>query len=409
MRYSIIGATVQQVQAVGGTNIKEAPYTGIIFAILDDNQVAKLLSQGCSVKPIKQVKAAQIAPPTPMVAEAIYTPDDIISFLGVEDLRYISDPPILGSGYTIAVIDTGIRETHELIAGRVVYSRNFTDDLMEDTYNHGTGVASLILAVIPMCNIINFKVLGSDGIGTEEDVVLAISQAIFLQDSNPGIAPQVINLSLGQPDSGDLDDPVRIACRAAINRGIWVVAANGNNGDVPGAVDCPACEEHVIAVGSCSPDPFVISYFSSTGPTLEGLIKPDMVIFGENLLTASSEDDISLIAKSGASFATPFVSGLIVVYNEAMHVCGVYLDPSSSLTPEELLDTWLPVVSVKPQYALADKDNTYGYGVPDGALMLTALGVSIPSATPEIIEAVIPIFGLGMAATMITNIMREQK
>ncbi|GAJ17202.1 unnamed protein product, partial [marine sediment metagenome] len=34
MRYAIMGATVQQVKSVGGTDIKEARRTGIIFATL---------------------------------------------------------------------------------------------------------------------------------------------------------------------------------------------------------------------------------------------------------------------------------------------------------------------------------------------------------------------------------------
>ena len=44
------------------------------------------------------------------------------------------------------------------------------------------------------------------------------------------MAPSVINLSLGTEDDGDPDDPVRVACRAAIQQGIWVIAGAGNDG-----------------------------------------------------------------------------------------------------------------------------------------------------------------------------------
>ena len=45
------------------------------------------------------------------------------------------------------MIDSGIRETHVAIAGRVIYEKNFTSDPMEDAFNHGTGTCSIALTV----------------------------------------------------------------------------------------------------------------------------------------------------------------------------------------------------------------------------------------------------------------------
>ena len=63
----------------------------------------------------------------------------------------------------------------------------------------------------------------------------------------------------------------------------------------PGTINCPACEQYVMAVGSAHYLPesntFVVSDFSSRGPTQEGLVKPDVVLFGEDIVVASSQSD----------------------------------------------------------------------------------------------------------------------
>ena len=46
--------------------------------------------------------------------------------MGIDQFRSLTTPELFGNGFNIAIIDTGIRESHELINGRVVYSKNFT-------------------------------------------------------------------------------------------------------------------------------------------------------------------------------------------------------------------------------------------------------------------------------------------
>ncbi len=414
MRYSIQGATVQQVKSAGGTDIKDASRTGIIFATLTEEQAVRLRSMGCTVSNIGEVKAAVmppiVAPPVPVAAAPTYTPEELTWAIGMEDLRGISEPPLYGEGFNLAIIDTGIRETHEKINGRVVYSKNYTTDPMRDGLNHGTGVCSIALAVAPLCNILNLKVLNDKGEGTEEDVVLAIDDCIDFHDTQPQIAPQVINLSLGAPDDGNPNNVLRVACRAAIEKGIWVLASAGNGG-APMTITNPACEKYVGAVGSAKYIPeessFVVSSFSSRGPTLEGLTKPDVVLFGEDIAVASSSSDTATVAKSGTSFATPLGSGAVTLTLEGLgraarlipeyeEMYQLFLRYPPMVSPEELLDLWAPRITVKPPGTVSGKDNDYGWGLPLGELVAQALGAIPAVEIPEVISSLMPIIVVAM-------------
>ena len=210
MRYSIIGATVEQVRSVGGTDIKVASRTGIIFANLTPEQVGRLRAMGCQVEPLGRVQA-MVMPPVPVAGVPTYTAEQLVWATGLEQLRSLISPPLYGEGFNIALIDTGIRETHEKIAGRVVYSKNYTSDPMRDGFDHGTGIASIVVTVAPRCNILNLKVLDDKGLGSEEDVVLAIDDCLGLYEERSEITPLIINLSLGSPDDGNPDNPLRVA------------------------------------------------------------------------------------------------------------------------------------------------------------------------------------------------------
>jgi serine protease AprX len=375
------------VKSVGAVDIKEARSTGIIFATLTEEQASKLKSQGCIVTKVGEVKTA-VMPPTPVAGLPTYSPEQLFQITGLEDLRNISRPPLYGEGFNLAIVDTGIRSTHEKIGGHVVYSKNYTSDPAGDGFDHGTGVASIALACAPKCNLLDFKVLDSKGEGSEEEVVLAIDDIISMHDTGEEFAPHLINLSLGSPDDGNPNNILRIACRAALERNIWVVAAAGNSGPAPGTIMCPACEKYVAAVGSAKylPDQktFLVSDFSSRGPTLEGLIKPDMLFFGEDIDMASSASDTATIAKSGTSFAAPFISAIGILFFEGLQrraqptqeIPGVYPELGVYyFTQAEMMDKYLAGISIKPQGVPAGKDNDYGCGLIFGPLVLQAIGV----------------------------------
>jgi subtilisin family serine protease len=389
MRYAIIGATVEQVIAAGGTDIQEARATGIIFATLTEEEADRLRAAGCHLSEVGKVKAP-VLPPRPIEAYPTYSPYQFSVLLGYEGLRTITTPPLYGSGYNLAIIGSGIRETHEQVKGRVVYSKNFTTDPMRDGLSHDTGVCSIALVAAPQCNILNLKVLDDRGEGSEEAVVLAIDDLLTLCEQKSEYAPQVINLSLGSEDTGDPNAPMRVACRAAIDRDIWVFAAAGNGG-APGTMMSPACEKYVVAIGSISYEPFVISTFSSRGPTKEGLVKPDMVLFGQDLAVAGSGSDTEIVGKSGTSFATPVASGMAVLLREAIDRAAArafpgYPEPREALglSWQTLIDEYMPRVCLKPQGVPAGKDDDYGWGLPFGAFIRQVLQPAGVDLTPVV-------------------------
>ena len=405
MRYAVMGATAQQVKNTGGTDIKET-LTGIVFATLTERQVAQLKSQGYVVSPVGQIKAT-VMPPAPVAAAPTYSPEQLVWASGLEDLRGITEPPLYGEGFNLAIIDTGIRESHEKIMGRVGYRKNLTSDSMQDGFDHGTGVASIAVAVAPRCSLLNIKVLDNHGAGTEEDVVMGIDEVLSLHDEGSEYAPWVINLSLGGHDDNNPYNPLRIACRAAIDRGIWVIAAAGNEGPGAETIMSPACERYVAAIGSAKYDPFMVSNFSSRGPTEEGLTKPDAVSFGEDIVVASSVSDTAIIAKSGTSFSVPFTSAMAVLYHEGVlkwHGVqfpgevppGIYPEITGLISIQELIDVYLPGICVKPENTIAGKDYDYGYGLPFGPLVSQAITQKPAVDIPGALTAVVAMSMLGM-------------
>jgi len=427
VRYAIVSKELtilqlqDEVKRCGGRNLKVASASKQIFCELDAAGVAKLRTAGCIVNKVGGVKADVmppiVTPPTPIAAAPVYSPGELAWDIGLEDLRSLTEPPLYGEGMNLAIIGTGIRETHRKISGHVLYRKNYTTDPMRDGLDHDTGICDIALAMAPLCNILNLKVLNDKGEGTEEDVALALDDCISMHNTNPDIAPSVINLSLGGPDDGNPSNPLRVACRAAIDRGIWVLASAGNGGPAPYSITCPACERYVIAVGSIKYEPFVISDWSSRGPTMEGLIKPDAVMFGEDISMASSTSDTASIAKSGTSFAAPFCSGMAVLYQEGVLrwggveypgevPIGLYPEMTELISVENLIDTYLSGICIKPQEAARGKDYDYGYGLVFGPLVYRAITFRPLLDISTILETVAPILAIGMLGMVMVPMIK---
>lgn len=309
-------------------------------------------------------QSISVAPPTPVPAIPTYTPADIDTAISLDILKESAVPALSGLGVTVAVVDTGLRSSHNLLQGRVIHSVNFSESPDGDGFGHGTGVASIIVAVSPFVQIIDVKVLADDGLGTEEESVMGLDYLITLYEQESPYAPDIINMSIGAPEDNDPDNILRIAVREAINTGIWIFVAAGNLGPGGSTILSPGVEEYAISVGSCSIRSLEVSDFSSRGPTDAGLTKPDCMLFGENIIVASNASDTRTIAKSGTSFSCPFVTGIFALVNE-YYYRQLVNDPEAAMdiTNITLLNEVLPVVCGKPEGVTEIKDNTYGLGI----------------------------------------------
>lgn len=421
VRYSVIDCAREVVEQMGGENIRVARHSNIVFADLTEAEANNLRNLGCIVETVEMVRT-EVTPPVPVAGLPTYTPEEIAVLSGFEEIRRSISPPLYGEGFNVAIVGTGIRGTHRLVGGRVVYSKNFTTSPGGDQFNHETGVASIITAVAPKCGLLDLKVLDSRGEGTEEGVVLAIEECMDLQEQNSEYAPVAINLSLGGSDTGDPNNILRVSCREATRRRIWVIAAAGNAGPGAGSIMSPACEKYVFAIGSVKylsdQKSFVVSSFSSRGPTLEGIIKPDCVAFGEDIEMASSVSDTATIAKSGTSFSTPFNSGLAALYHEGVLKYTAVTWPERFpgwvpeeeylplVAPEQLIDVWLKTFTLKPEGAPHVKDNSYGEGLVFGPLVLQSVR-SVLAPAFDVTSLVGGMFMVGMMSMVMKTIMAE--
>ncbi|WP_053218093.1 S8 family serine peptidase [Virgibacillus senegalensis] len=165
-----------------------------------------------------------------------------------------------GKGIKIGVIDTGIDYTHPDLAAS--YKGGFDvvdldDDPMETKEEqgmptlHGSHVAGIIAAngqmsgVAPDAELYGYRALGPGGMGTSVQVIAALERAV-----KDGM--DVINMSLGSSVNGP-DWPTSAAVNRAIEKGVSVVVANGNEGPENWTVGSPATADKAISVGASTP------------------------------------------------------------------------------------------------------------------------------------------------------------
>lgn len=409
MRYSVFSEslTVQQVEAecrkVGAANIRVMRLVRQVICDLEPSMVARLTSANFKVKPVKGVAASAVQLPVALPTRVEASGLDVVEVFS--PLRDYFDPPLTGVGLTVAVIDSGIRATHEAIKDRVVYSVNLSGGPNGDIFNHGTNTASIIVGISPGVHLMDIKVLGSDGTGTEEQAIDGIEEVIELVEEaeNEGrsptdaLYPNVMNMSFGEEDDGDYDNALRAACRVAVDEyGLEAIAAAGNGGPNLSTVTVPAVDASVIAVGGMETDRLEVWEQSSRGPSLDGQIKPDFVIWAIDVQVASSKGDQEYLSKSGTSFSTPILSGARGLLSEmAKRVKG----PGYDITWRDI-QALAPLFCVKAEDAPIRKDNDWGYGFPvfgriaSNVMGAAPAGIDIISLMPVMI--MIPLMGMMM-------------
>jgi len=280
------------------------------------------------------------------------------ALVDADDLHHLG---IDGYGVTVAVVDTGLWITKQIAtkadgAPRILALYDAILDLplprINDGAGHGTHVTSIMVSspqteggfqgIAPNADLVFVKAFDRYGRGTYSDVIRAIDWIVRRKDDY-GI--RVLNLSFSAPPrSYYWDDPLNQAVMAAWQAGIVVVAATGNDGPGAMTVGVPANVPYIITVGAMSDnltssdntDDFLCS-FSSTGPTVEGFVKPEVIAPGGHILGLMPPQAIipqehpeylgasGYFTMSGTSQAAAVVSGVVALM--------LHADPG--LTPDE--------------------------------------------------------------------------
>ncbi|RZQ63919.1 S8 family peptidase [Amycolatopsis suaedae] len=221
-----------------------------------------------------------------------------------------------GKGVRIAVLDSGVDQTHPDLAGREVAERNFTDapDSV-DRHGHGTHVASIAAGSGPKyrgvaheASLLDGKVLGDNGFGQESWIIAGMQWA-----AEQGAT--VVNLSLGGRDTPGTDPMEEAVNRLSREHGTLFVVAAGNTG-TDGSIDSPGSADAALTVGAVDRADG-LAPFSSRGPrTGDGAIKPDITAPGVGIVAAlhsagtiGKPVEPGYTALSGTSMATPHVAG----------------------------------------------------------------------------------------------------
>jgi hypothetical protein len=223
-----------------------------------------------------------------------------------------------GTGTRVCIIDTGVDDSHHDLKPLVAeYDFANGDGDATDDHGHGTHVAGIIASqdpkykgVAPGASLMAAKVLDASGSGTASDVMLGIEWCV----EN---GADIISMSLG----GGLftwtcdDDPIAQAVNSAVDRGVTVVVAAGNEGY--SGMTSPGCASKAITVGAIDKNK-IVPVWSSKGNELD-IVAPGVSIVSTYLGNGFAYG-------TGTSMATPHVSGvaaLLLQKNPALSPDGI--------------------------------------------------------------------------------------
>jgi len=301
------------------------------------------------------------------------------------DATYVHQTGNFGEGVTIAFLDTGLDHLPGLSTDLQGRDKAWgTYDAINDTVSnyggeesgHGTHVASIavnsdfdsygqVYGIAPNAAHVGIKAFDAEGKATYADVIRGIGWALEVKEQ---INLRVLNMSFSGPvRSNYWEDPLNKAVMKAWQAGIVVVASAGNKGSAPMTIGVPGNVPYIITVGAMTDDYTAFNYhddkvasFSSSGPTPEGFVKPDVIAPGghiSGLMSFDSEivtehpeyhDGGRYFEMSGTSQAAAVVSGVVALL----------LTDNPALTPDQvkckLMDS---------AYSADNEDGTKRYSV----------------------------------------------
>ena len=240
---------------------------------------------------------------------------------------------LTGEGVKVCIVDTGIDLSNPAFSGvNVVFMDMIGDSSIPVDYGvlaHGTLMSGLLIAqshqigMSPNIQLAMVAALGDDGTGKntadESEVAQAINWCIET------FAADIISLSLGgtQNDGMMREGPSASVTRKAVDMGIFVVAAAGNDGGVDddGRVSVPSNVARAISVGASTRGGDVWENSSLGSQTMPNgdqrnnpNMKPEIIAPGEGIISTGKGD--TWYSSSGTSDATVFVTAALALILE---------------------------------------------------------------------------------------------
>ena len=277
-----------------------------------------------------------------------------------------------GKDILIGIFDAGFSGVNQSIyfehlfeQERILASRDFIRNSgnVFQYDDHGTGVLSTISG---------YEAFEYEGIAYDAEIILCVTEDVpteyiieeynwlFAAEYADSLGVDIINTSLGYNIFDDismnyryenLDGNTAVITQAtdiAASKGILCVVSVGNEGNNTWQkLVAPADADSALAVGAVNSN-LVYIPFSSTGPTADGRIKPDVVALGQGTKIVQYDGELS--TGSGTSFASPLIAGLAAGLWEAY----------PELNNMELIDL---IRRGSSQYF--QPDTLLGYGIPD--------------------------------------------
>jgi serine protease AprX len=244
----------------------------------------------------------------------------------------LSRAGLTGKGMRVAVFDVGFNgvETHPAfealrrerrIAVTYDFLRNRTDVFRGGS--HGTEVMGCLAARLP--GLDSLEVGPALGLAPDATYLLARTESLTRERIGEEEAwlraaewadregADIISSSLAYTEQRYfpewMDGHRSLIARAAnlaARKGMLVVSAAGNDGDNDwGRIGTPADADSALAVGGLDPATGLHVGFSSTGPSADRRLKPDVAAFGIVLTTSPSGYE----RLEGTSFSAPLVAG----------------------------------------------------------------------------------------------------
>ena len=206
------------------------------------------------------------------------------------------------------IVDTGV-DGHSELTLVSSYARNFSSDShLGDGYGHGTHVAGIVgakddgkgvVGVAAGANLVNIKVINTQGDGYYSDIVAALDYIRY-----NSISGDVVNMSIGGAGSATVDN----ATRALGNANVYVAVAAGNKGDNVSSYSPARVSHSKVYVVSAINYWDQFASFSNYGSNVD--------YSGPGVAILSTVGTDQLAYMTGTSMATPHIAGVLLVAGE---------------------------------------------------------------------------------------------